>query len=280
MRFVPKVGALVLALYLAWLGWLEFGPRRTNVGTMRAKIAKIAVDKICDDLHNNRGEIHSVVLLPFANDTSNCLTDKLRTVLEQRGTLNLKNQTLGEKLRNKLNLEQLVCDNDEEALNRAKGRKADGVLYGKINIFESFSGGANMNLEYKLLSIATGKVVYEGKYLYDSCLPKNNLNLSSTEPKGGGSTIPSYLQVFGWLLIVLLLPIFTISFIKEMVLKKSNGINIFVLALYSFIDIILVFLMVGANFSLVSIIIFVVAMLIAIAYNITIMSFALKLNDG
>jgi hypothetical protein len=86
--------------------------------------------------------------------------------------------------------------------------------------------------------------------------------------------------VLAWAVLVLLLPVFSITFIRTMVRKSSNRINAFVLAIYTAVDAILAWLMVGA--SLVgggAIVAFVGGVAVAAAYNVFVMTFALRLEE-
>jgi len=80
--------------------------------------------------------------------------------------------------------------------------------------------------------------------------------------------------------VVLLLPVLTISFIRTMVAKRSNQVNAFMLGIYTLVDALLAFLMVGASFtSAWPVVGFIVASLAALAYNYALMGFALKLES-
>jgi FtsH-binding integral membrane protein len=87
-------------------------------------------------------------------------------------------------------------------------------------------------------------------------------------------------RFLGWLVLVLLLPVFTISFIRAMVRKESNRANAFTLAIYTGVDALLAFLLLGASFaSWLAVLLFLVVVGVAFAYNVFIMSFALKLEQ-
>lgn len=279
MKYIPKFGAVMLAGYLGWVGWLELGPRKPEIGPVRQKMANQAVNKIAEDLRKNRGDVYNAILLHFANDPSDYFTKKLRSALEQRGILDLEDRSFTEKVRNKLNLRHSICKTDAEAIEIGKNAEIKGVLYGRIKTFESFSGGAKIDIEYTLINTISGKVVYSGEYVYDSS-KSIGANLASAEMQEQTQSIPGYLRLLGWVLIVLLLPIFTISFIRTMLAKRSNSTNFFVLSIYTIIDTVLAFLMVGATLaSTWTVIIFCCAIAAAFMYNISIMSFALKLEE-
>jgi hypothetical protein len=86
-------------------------------------------------------------------------------------------------------------------------------------------------------------------------------------------------RLLGWLLAVLLLPVFTINFMRAMFHRNSNRSNAFVLAVYTLADALLAWLLVGgALSSWWTVAIFILAVAAAFAYNIRIMTFVLTLE--
>ena len=86
--------------------------------------------------------------------------------------------------------------------------------------------------------------------------------------------------VLGLALVVLMLPIVTITFIRTMVSKRSNGVNAFTLGVYTAIDMILAYFMVGATFeTTASVVLFVGAAIFSLVYNVAVMNYALRLED-
>ena len=87
--------------------------------------------------------------------------------------------------------------------------------------------------------------------------------------------------VLGLSLVVLLLPVVTISFIRAMVARRSNKVNAFTLAVYTAIDLILAYFMIGMSLeTTASVLLFVGAGVFSLIYNLTVMNYALKLEDG
>jgi len=69
--------------------------------------------------------------------------------------------------------------------------------------------------------------------------------------------------------------VFSIGFIRTMVRKESNRSNAFVLILYTLVDAVLAYLLVGAALlHWVAVTVFIVAVAAALAYNVRIMTFA------
>ena len=87
--------------------------------------------------------------------------------------------------------------------------------------------------------------------------------------------------VLAFLLAILLLPVVTISFIRTMVSKRSNGVNALTLAIYTAADFILAFFMVGASLETTGkAVVFIGVGIFSLLYNFTVMNYALKLEDG
>lgn len=87
--------------------------------------------------------------------------------------------------------------------------------------------------------------------------------------------------VLAFLLAILLLPVVTISFIRTMVSKRSNGVNALTLAIYTAVDFILAFFMVGTSLETVGkAVVFIGVGVFSLLYNFTVMNYALKLEDG
>ena len=107
----------------------------------------------------------------------------------------------------------------------------------------------------------------------------STLGQSADDVEIAASVVPWYMRLLGFVLLVLLLPIVTISFIRTMVAKRSNKVNAFVLSVYTVIDMILAFFMVGGTFcSCAAVAVFLGASMLAFLYNVSLMSFALRLE--
>lgn len=272
---LSKFGTLMLAGYIGWLGWGQLGPHKPETGPLRMQAADLAVSAVVEDLRQNRGDIGSVVLLHFTGDPSDCFSDRLRATLEQRGVLDLLDRAFTEKTRDLANLRESAVISPEKAIELAKARGASGVLFGRLVKFESTPGEAILDVEYTLADVASGKTIHAGRY--------SNASPASELLSPGTTTFvrsfPWFKRGLGWLVIVLLLPVFTIGFIRTMVARRSNGANALVLVIYTSATAILAYLLVGgALVGFWSVSFFVLAVVAAFAYNIRIMSFALKLE--
>lgn len=271
-----RFGSLVLVGYIAWLGWEQLGPRKPEIGPSRIEAADEAVSVVAEDLRVNRGEAGSVVLLHFAGDSASYFTDRLRTTIEQQGSLDLYDRSFQEKLRDLLNLRPPAPASPEVAIELAKARGASGVLFGSLTKFESTLAGSVLEVEYTLADTKSGATIHSGRY---------SKTLSESEVLSDEATtvirrVPWFKRGLGWLVIVLLLPVFTINFVRTMVARRSNGVNAFMLIIYTLADAILAYLLVGAALaSFWSVLFFLIAVGFAFAYNVRIMTFALRLEE-
>ena len=274
-NWFSRLGTVLLACYIVWLGWAQLGPHKPEIGPVRMEAADEAVSAVVEDLRQNRGELGSVVLLHFAGDPSRYFSDQLRSSLEQRGVLDLHDRAFMEKTRDLLNLRESAVISPETAIELAKTRGASGVLFGRLVKFESTPRTAILDIEYTLADVTSGKTIHSGRYTNVSSASE----LSSAAATTFVGSFPWFKRGLGWIVVVLLLPVFTIGFIRTMVARRSNGVNAFVLAIYTLADTILAYLLVGAALTgFWSVSVFVGAVAVAFAYNIRVLSFALKLE--
>lgn len=272
---IPKIGTLLLAGHIAWMGWSNLGPRKPEIGPIRQELADQAVSEITESLRLNRGDVRDAILLHFDNDATDHFTSALRSVIEQRGVLELRNRQFMEKVRNRLSLRQPVCNSIDEAAQAAGSANAQAALFGALRSFESYPDGAKIDVEYKLVA-HDGKVVFASDYQKEM----SNASLVPEILQETVGAIPWFSRGLAWLLAVLLLPVFTISFIRTMVRKRSNRANAFVLSIYTLADAILAYLLVGAALSgFWPVFFFLLAVAAAFAYNVRIMTFALRLEE-
>jgi hypothetical protein len=225
-------------------------------------------------------------MLHFYNDPTDYISNTLRDALDKNGVLNLEDSRFSEKFRNMLNLRNRGVNSRTEALEAVKGASVQGVLWGKVERFETVGEKVRLTGSWQLLDIQSGEVVCEGKIQEDTVTPvdeaaaQNPAVALHTEPGHPSNWAPWYVRLTGFMLIVLLLPVLTISFIRTMVARRSNTVNAFMLGIYTLVDALLAFLMVGASLASGWLIAgFLAASLAALAYNYALMGFALKLES-
>ncbi len=275
LPLLTKFGTLILAGYIAWIGWQHLGPRKPEIGPVRNNLANKAAGEIAETLRQNREEVYDVVLLHFVNDPTDYFTDSLRREIEQRGIFDLRDRTFLEKLRNKLNLRHPTCDSSDAGAKIAELKNTQGALIGTVKSFESYPGGSQIEVVYELVS-KDGTIAYAGQYAKES----SDFFLKPEVMQKSVRSIAWFQRGLAWLVLVLLLPVFTISFIRTMARRRSNKSNAFVLTIYTIIDAILAWFLVGAALSgFLTIFFFIVAVIVALLYNIRIMTFAVKLEE-
>ena len=280
-----RIASVMLIANLLWAGWTQFGPQKPLADPIRTAAAIVAAEHIGDTLRENRQDIKSLTLLNFADDPTNLISDDLRHRLGSAGTFLLADRTLFDKIRLSLNLPQSAITDPAAALNLGQRNRTDGVLYGTVHQFETVKGRAMIHIVYHLVESRTGEIVYSGVYDNRTDPPDTSAlaaiqgmvdEFTSAVPIGGSGL----LGFLGWLLTVLLLPIFTIRFIVIMTEKRSNLVNFFVLATYTLIGAIFAWILIAPNWeSWLSLALFVLLCGVAFWYNVQVMSFAVRYNE-
>ncbi len=153
LKILPKIGTVALVAYIAWMGWEHLGPRKPEIGPIRKELAAKVIPDIVEDIRNSRGKIGRTALLHFSNDPTDHFTDTLRDLVEQRGVLDLDDRTVMEKTWNLLNLRHTSYASPEAALSRGKDLDAESVLFGAIHAFESYPGGAKIDVDITLANV-------------------------------------------------------------------------------------------------------------------------------
>jgi hypothetical protein len=269
------VGNVILVGYVAWLGWENLGPKKPELSPLRRELAEKVISNIVEDIHSSRGDIRRVALLQFGNDSMDQFTGMLRTGIEQSGVLDLSDRTLGEKALGALNVQRSSYFSADSAVTRGRELGTQGVLFGAVHAFESYPSGAKIDVEVNLADVSTGHALLSKRYSQENSFGST----VAASVQESTRKFPWFQRFLGWLIIVLLLPVFTIAFIRSMVRKGSNKANVFVLGIYTVADVLLAWLLVGAALnSWWTVLPFILAVAAAFAYNVRIMTFALKLE--
>lgn len=287
-RNIQFLGSLCLFIYAFYLVWICLGPEKNFPNEERQQIANNAIQNMVEDIRNKRQHLRKVAVLHFSNDPTDYVTDTLRDTLNGTGILNLSDISISEKISKKLHLRCKEYFTTDEALDAISGLDVQGVLWGKVDLFETEENGAVIKGEWYLDEKGSGKRIASGVFYKNTAeeakkaeeLRQQELKEleSKTENTEDGKH-PWYVRFLVFLLLTLLLPIFTIAFIRAMVAKRSNLINAFVLGTYTFIDGILAFFMIGGVFqSGTKLMWFCLATFTAFCYNVCLMNFALKLE--
>ncbi len=278
LKRMTPIGAIALAGYVGWQTWGHLGPRKPEAGPQRRALAEKVIPGLVEGIRNERETVRTAILLHLENDPTDFVTDQLRTQIETTGALDLHNRSVTEKTRNLLNLRHPTKAVLEEAVAAGKRRKVDGVVYGTVHAFESHPKGARIDVEVRLVDIRSGKEIFKDRVAKDTASV-----VSGAKEMVDSTTVGMawWKRVIGWAIVVALLPVFTMGGIRTMVRKKSNHANAGVLAIYTLVDAGLAYLMVGIPFAgWVPMLVFLVAVLLALVYNIYIMSFAVRLEEA
>ncbi len=275
ISILSKFGPILLVGSLAWLGWDSLGPRKPEAGPARRELAGEMTPEMLHDLHENRGSVRNAALLHLRNDPTDYITNSLRSTIEHSGIFDLRDTTSAYKARSLFRMRHRTYDTLDKALERGRSLDAESVIFGTVHAFESSPEGAVVDIEITLAETASGDTLLNKRY--NRKLPASALSAVSGVRAGSAATWLT--RLLAWVLIVLLLPVVSISFIRAMVRKESNGINVSMLGIYTAFDVLLAFLLLGAApASWVTLAVILIAGGAALFYNYKIMEFALKLE--
>jgi hypothetical protein len=246
------------------------------VSAARRQVADELIPQLLEDIRDGRGGVRSAVLIHLVNDPSNYVTDRLRAGLEVSGILQLNDLTVTEKLQRMLRLPVSSTADLPAALALARGRGAQAVLFGSVHTFESFASGARLELELSLAELGKGTVVFTRRFTRDTSTPAPALAALQEEV----SKLAGPRGLVAWVAAMLLLPVFTVGFIRTMVRRESNRVNALTLGLYTLVDVLLAYLLVGMSLaSLTAALPLLGLAALAFAYNVLIMSYAVRLES-
>ena len=245
MQTLSKTLSFLILAWVAWLAWQNLGPRKPEMGPLRQVLADEAIVAIARDIHDNRKGARRAVFIHFENDPTDYVSNGLRRVLEQRGTFDLGDRSFMEKLRGLLGLRQPANSSTAAAAQAVRDAGVDMAITGRVHELESYSGGAKARIDFSLVS-AGGAPVYKGQFLKTI----SDAKAAPAAPGPRGASWSDWLtNMLTWALAVLLLPVFTIAFIRAMVRRNSNMANAFVLAIYTSIGVIAAYLLLGRELS-------------------------------
>jgi len=121
-RIVPVFGSLAFAVYIGFIAWQSVGPEKPEPDRARKTIATAAVNKAVEEIRASRGDIRSAVMVHFANDPSDFVSDAMRNKLNASGVLFLEDITFSERIDKLLNLRTEGVSSTRDALAAAKGK--------------------------------------------------------------------------------------------------------------------------------------------------------------
>ena len=285
----PKTIMLIVYLGIAYFAWMCFGPEKFEPSPSREKATERIVSQMLLKIRENRGDMASALLPNFAGDKTGYFSDCLRSKIEHSGILDVKEKPFFDKIRTRLNLKLTDDYALEEVVNSAKYDGVDCVLWGRLERFEEIGKDVMVKGTWMLVRMSDGQMVHTDTFEYDTITSTaakikrsvNELAEDASSSSGPFTRIAWQIRILGFLLVTLLLPICTFMFVRAMVAKKSNKVNAFMLGIYTIVDMVFAFFMIGGSFvSTAAIVIFAIASFFAFIYNMALMSFALKLEEN
>lgn len=279
LGLVHKAAGMAAIGGVAWLGWQHLGPETPKVDPELADAAKTVIAQIVTDLREHRGSVRHVAVLRFDGDGSGAITEGLRERIEFSGVLDIEPTALMTRARKHLNLREPSFGDLDEALAEGKDLDVAGVIFGKIRRFETVADGVAWDIDVGFGDVAAKNSLMQKTYSKDDSATAAGAAAAAVEDGSDGYSW--FTRSLAWVLIVLLLPVVTISFIRAAVRRKSNGVNAFVLCVYTLCDAALACLMVGAALaSWPGIVLLVVATGLALVYNSHMMSYGVDLEKA
>ena len=284
----PKIIMLVIYLGIAYFAWMCFGPEKFEPSPSQEKATERIVSQMLLKICENRGDMKTALLPNFSGDKTGYFSDCLRSKIEHSGILEVKEKDITDKIRTRLNLKLAERPSLEVVLKSSREDGVDCILWGDLDRFEEVNGGVMIKGEWKLVRCSDASAVYHDTFEYDTITStvaniKQSVNELATDTgaaAGPFTRIAWQIRVLGYLIVTLLIPVGTFAFIRAMVKRRSNGTNAFMLGIYTVIDMVFAFFMIGGAFvSTAVIVIFIAASFFALIYNVMMMSFAVKLEE-
>lgn len=266
-----------------------------EIDESRKKVARAGISQMIDEIcrhtdicyHTDDERPQKIAVVHFSNDPSDFVTETVRYAARKQGRFRVKS-SFADRFCKMVGRVNEGVSTREQAIHETQGDGVEGVLWGRVHRLENERDGATFIGDYELYDLRREQPVYSGK-IQQSTVP-GRFEAAQNMPRTAGnylisldshvSGMPWYIRFLLFVVAVLLLPVVTISFIRTMVAKKSNGINAFVLGIYTTVDLILAFFMVGGSLSsFFYVVVFLLAGVLAFLYNVKIMTFAVRLEE-
>ena len=273
-------------------------PSKPSLDSSREKLGGEVIEHLLPVLRESRGSVRKVAVIHFAGDPTDFFTNALRERLEGTGILEVEDTPFLERGRTMVGMKNSGEYNQQKALEYGRQHRLDGVIIGRIDQFESLNGENVVRGEVTFLDVATGECLavfpfHEEPAAGISGWTKKDDAAAPSEAPGPGtapatvqaapeapSIMPLYMRVLGYLLLMLLLPVVTFAFIRQMVSRQSNRRNAFCLGIFMLADIFFALLILGMPFTgWGRFFLWLTALVLAALYNLTMMSFALRLES-
>ena len=291
MLYLTLFGAIGYLCYFVVDQMTESNPEIDNT---RKEAVIMGVSQMVTDIRSNAkdSDPKTIAVAHFAYDPSDYVTEHVREALDRQGRFQVVKRPIWDRFCRLVGRINDGAATREQAIKNAGGDGVEGILWGRVGRLENEQGGATFTGDYELFDLRSGRPTYSGKIHTSTSPARLGSQLGfpgaapaeEAEPRADDGRdaygIPWHVRLLLFLVVMLLLPVMTIAFIRTMVAKKSNGVNAFVLGIYTSVDLILAFFAVGGSLSSAfSVALFALASIVAFLYNVKIMSFAVRLEE-
>lgn len=273
---LSKFGVVALSVSLLCLAWVHLGPKKPEISNLRRQAIAAITPQVVEALRQGRGGMKTITFVHLADDPSDQVSLLLRRHIERSGVLHVHDSSPLEKLRGLMQLPLPAANETVQALALAGSQPGDAVLFGIVERFEETGDGvAVLDLYLVLASPESGRRLWSQRF---NRRVTGGVFSSSTSSAEEGATHAFFQTFFSWVLLVLLLPIFTIRSICCFLCRESNRVNGTLLILYTIADTILAVLLIGLpESSLLAFLVLVMLVAMAFFYNVWIMTVALRM---
>ena len=286
LRNVHRLGAVALIIYLLVQVRTVVWPAKPALDPMRREIAETMLPRLLDDLKDKRGEVRYVAILPLENDPKDFLRNILQNAIDDSGVLDIADTSLIDRFLDSIRTGYDTVfgrtpnrgTSKEDALALGRHTGVQGVLFGKVKEFDAYAGHAVLDVDLHFLDVKTGQELLPN--------PTYQANPPASRPPGVTNE-HGEIQPFDWAkaltasaVFILLLPIFTVQYLRSVVRKESNRANAATLLIYAAIDGLVAYLLLSAGLTnWIATMVFLIVIAAAFFYNVYIMSFALRLES-
>lgn len=291
VKLAARIALFAAVAYLCVYVVREMTESNPEIDESRKEVARLGVSQMVANIRGNTDEYSGpkkIAVVHFANDPSDFVTETVREAVSGQGGFHVVKSSFADRLCKLFGRVNDGVSTRDQAIRETKDEGLDAVLWGRVNRLENERDGATFTGDYELYDLRRGRSGYSGK-IRQSTVPgrfATDRDVAQTAENycrplsAHASGVPWHIRFLLFVIAALLLPVVTISFIRTMVAKKSNGVNAFVLGIYTAVDLILAFFMVGGSLSsFFAVAVFLLAGGLAFLYNVKIMTFAVRLEE-
>lgn len=225
---------LILTGITVLIVWKTLVPPAPSIPQDRLKLAETVAGRFAEQLRQNRGNARTAVVLHLANDPTHCVTRAVRNRIRETGILNLADDSLMERFQTAFNIPFNGCDNENNAMAIAEKAPQDMVVWGTVERFETDENGHPVIIgELHVIDAVAMEPVFTFT-MGDSSTLSDAQQQKVVVPRTVHASLFSRLAFF--LLLAIVVPLLSFSTIRKLVAKRSNNVNLALLATLSAID--------------------------------------------